>query len=566
MNITKTFSAVLCVLLGMGALQAQYYDQEIDFQGLNYRSMESAKMVTEIPGSNEAYAVGSVLECSTCTPYDVSVTSFDPSGNVNWSTQFGQTGTSEIANATVIGDFNDRIIVVGQIDNRDALIAAIEVPSGAMIWSQRIGDFTPGITESLNTVISLNPGSGQYLAMGWATDASGQQLIYSVGFDDNGGINWMRTMDDYQGIYQAMIPTNITLSGSSSSPTPQVVGIARTGSQQKLFVGRVDPTNGLMYWFRTLDLHDGTNYAVLQAGDICATSSNSLALAFTAYNILGSTGTNSLVCYMPLNFSYVPPSGVAYTYNTTWSSGGTHDYHFGVGIYDDNGDLDIGVRFSDVGGSTWDGVPGFLEIDPSGTVLSSTAYNSHSPYFETGMVRRDDGYYIKSRRESDNFNLNAIDFSGSTGTSCDWTPNWIVNKVKVLNEADELIPAYHGTDLNHPMNDQSTSGINYTCNGGSSSFKKGVVGIEDVLTTSGVYPTLVDESSIVSITTDDFSGQDVAITVTNALGQMVYTNNTNAKEGDVLNIEAAHLSMGINIITVTDAMGNQLINSRVVKQ
>lgn len=563
MNALKSLLGVAILCLGLSPLHAQFYDQEINFSPLNYFSTESTKTVTEIQGSNEAISVGTVEECNGCGTYDISVTLFDPSGAVQWSIQYGQSGVNEFAHATLLNDFNDKIFVVGQTNGEDAFIIAIDVPSGSVAWSERLGDFTPGVVENLTCLTPTNPGSGEYMAMGTLLTASGVHLIYSVGFDDSGAILWTRSMDDYPGGFE-MHPTNITLA-TSGSIVAVVTGTLRIGGQVRIFTAHVDPSTGIISWFRTFDTFDGINTGLDVSGDICYDpNTGGFALAFSSRNIYPGSGISSWITYLPIDFWMNPTTGVANVYAYTTGSY-IWEWNFGIGIYEDGGHFDIGTRFGDYAGGIWDVVPAFLEVDPAGAVISATAYNSHSPYFETSMHRGDDGYYIKSRRENTNFNINGLDFAGSTTTSCDWYPSIADKMVKVLTNAYEMLNYNHGTHVNYSAPDNNTSGINYDCNGGSASFKRGPLSVETSLKNANVYPTVVNAGDIVNISSDDFSGQQVQLVVTNALGQKIYTERKAMTADDVWTLEASHLAEGLNIVTVFDQQGQSLITSKIMR-
>lgn len=553
--------ALLC--LGLNPLHAQFYDQEINFNPLNYFSSESTKTVTEIQGTNEAISVGTVEECNGCGTYDVSVTLFDPSGAVQWSIQYGQSGVNEVAHATLLNDFNDKIFVVGQTNGEDAFIMAIDVPSGAVNWSERLGNFSAGVVENLTCLTPTNPGSGEYMAMGTMINTSGVHHIYSVGFDDGGAILWTRVMDDYPGGFE-MVPTNIALS-TSGSIVPVVTGTLRVGGQVSIFTAHVDPTTGIISWFRTFNTTDGTNTGLDFSGDICYDpGTGGFALAFTSRNLYPSSGVSNWVTYLPITFWMNPTTGLAHIYSYT-SGSYLWEWNFGIGIYEDGGHFDIGTRFGDYGGGIWDVVPAFLEVNPAGTVLSATAYNSNSPYFETSMHRGDDGYYIKSRRESTNFNINGLDFGGSTTTTCDWYPGINDNKAKVITNAYEMLNNNHGTHVNYSTPDNSTSGINYDCNGGSSSFKRDPLSVETTLQNANIYPTVVSAVDMVSISSTDFSGEQVQLVVTNALGQRIHTERKAMTADDVWTLQASHLTEGLNIVSVLDQQGQSLITSKIMK-
>jgi len=543
---------------------SQFYVQDVQFQGYQYTSLETAKQTVEYNSSYDVAAIGGIEECNGCGNFDINVTLFDASGAVSASMQFGQSGVDEIPNAAIVSDFGNRIIVVGQIGQRDAFIAGIDVPALSVAWSHRIGDFTPGITENLTTVLSLNPGSGQYLAMGTATTSAGNRIIYSVGFDDAGGINWMRTIDDWSGNIVHFDPTNLSMPGTSASGVPMLTGLAEnTSGQRSIFTTRVDPTNGAAYWFRTYNLTDGTNVADHIAGDVRGLTNGNWALAFSTTGLLSSSGTNSFITYMEIDNSMSPTTGVAYMYQIT-SGTFTHDWHFGIGVYEDNGDIDIGIRVGDFSAGVWDAVPGLLEIDASGGLLNHTLYFGHTPYEETGMTLGVDGYYLKGRHEDDKFLMVGIDFAGSSSTSCDFNMGITDHKMKVLTSADEFLYQNHGNDVTHSLPDQTTNGLNVDCNGGSATFKK-ATGIADLATDASVFPTVVSGSELVTIQNEALTGQRVQLQVVNTLGQVIYTSS-NLVSGETIQLSGEHLSDGINLVTIFNEAGEAIISSRVIKE
>lgn len=551
--------STLCTIC-LTSIHAQYV-REVDLLGRAYfKNEESSKLAVGL-SNGEGIAISSVQENLATGDVDILINHFSTTGLVISSLRWGEPGESEIANAAVRGSNND-IIVVGQDNNyTDGLIAAIDYTNNTVSWAISVGD--PMMTEELNTVAEIG-NTGVYIAMGYVF-RNGRKEIYAVCFDDMGNLLWTRHNFDgvnFPNPYANLEPTNVI--DDPNANYMLVTGTATEFSGQRwVFAARVLKASGQITLFRTYQISISPNQDMCIAGDICLLGGTPL-LTFTTYE--GSIWSLSKITYLRLDATLMP--NFLRNYDISYSGYG--DYNYGLNIYPEGSSVFIGYK---AGGDPVDVAAGLLEIDPvSGNVINVTGYRHFSNLIGSGWVRAlSSHFYFRSGWLGSEFGFIKTDLSGNSLSTCQFTPSVTITAAVPYQSQFDFGSLSHGTSQTSILTSNHVNGtnINPFCGlsgGWTSSFKKAPTSVGELASEEiAVYPSLLSDHETLTIESNDFTDQQISISISNSLGQLIYTENNAAHNGSKVLLPAQVLEKGINFISVRDASGHELINSKVMK-
>lgn len=202
---------VLC-MLGMTAVNAQFFNKQYDVssQGQHFNATTLKSTTTTL--ASEVYAVGRIEEGFGAGIHDGEVTATDPLGNLNWSIAYGNPGIDDEFTAVIGCDGSDDIIAVGRTNiNGDYDMWAVRIdPGGNIIWSQQYGDASE---EAAFAIESYDMGSDVYLIVGTTDNPNGAGTTspYATLIDGSpGGGGASFWLNEYPALSPMMTPHNVT--------------------------------------------------------------------------------------------------------------------------------------------------------------------------------------------------------------------------------------------------------------------------------------------------------------------------------------------------------------------
>jgi len=337
------------------------------------------------------------------------------------------------------------------------------------------------------------------------------------------------------------------------------------GSNERVYAAYVDKATGVITEFKVYDVELFGNNMHSIAGDICLQATNKLALVFTTFN---DTKTNSRIMYLQLKHNTTPSNELTPSlisgYNISYGLVSLA-YNHGLNVYKDVSGLAIGMKF---GTSFSNVMPGVLEITNSGSIVSVTAHTNYDNYQGIALTQNGaSGYYMKSKLGSDGYVMTQTDLSGVTIFGC-YRPALAVEipDYNVNTQVFGLLSSAHGSIDSDDLNRIEVSGFITNCDGFWTGFKRNTTSIENQDAQEQIYPTLLSSDDVLHIESGKFNGENLTISVMNALGQELYTLKVNPQFGESVTLSAQHLKEGINFISVRNANGKELLNSRVIKR
>jgi len=565
MNVLKTLSlafiAVLCAPMSYGQ-----FSNEIDLTGPAYRGRESSKLV--VSSAQGPIVVGTVAEGIGSFSHDIHVIQFDNTGSVLWDINFGNANVNEGANGAVLYNGTD-LIIVGHYDHQQALIVSIDIATGSVNWSRALGSFNSSSRESLVTLAQEGT-TGNFHAVG-TVKMSGNSQLYTVKFSSTGTIFWTNIIQPGPSVQNTLKLSPINLIDDPTFSNMVLVGSVVSGATESIFVSYLNKSNGSINSLHVYAITNSQGSMHARAGDICLAPhplNNSIALTATAYN---STFTSSTMVVSFLNHNTGPTNLFSYAITGYQIMNGNNpfDFNHGLNIYKEGRNFDIGIKY---GTSPSSLKMGFLKLFEGGPVVNLYGYRNLNDLTGSTMSQNGtSGYYLTSSHVlsggNGGFDITSVDQSGYMNNQCFDTPDLIEdNSMDITPTYYDHIYASHGFTAPYTLSSITIGGINKDCSGAWGGFKRKSLSANQLAENNGsVYPTIVSNDEIITAELTNETDDNLQLTVTNQLGQLVYSSAISTLARGNIQLSATHLSKGFNFVAVVDSEGNPVLETKILK-
>lgn len=565
MKVLKTLSlaliAVLCAPFSYGQ-----FSNEIDLSGPAYRGRESSKLVVASPQG--PIVVGSVAESIGSFSYDIHVIQFDNNGAVIWDRAIGNSNIDEGANGAVLHNGTD-LIIVGHYDHQQGLIVSVDIATGSINWSRALGSFNSSSRESLVTLAQEGT-TGNYHAVG-TVGGSGVGHLYTVKFSSTGVIFWTNRVQPGPGIKNVYNLTPVNLIDDPNFTNMVLMGQASDGTNQKLFVSYLNKSNGSINSLHMYAISGSQGALLAVAGDICLAPhphNNSIALTTTAYTS-GYASSTAVVSFLSHNTgpgSLFPNSITGYQIMNT---NNPFEFNHGLNIYKEGNNFDVGIKY---GTSLSSLKMGFMKLLHGSILTSLYGYRNMNDLNGSTMSQNGtSGYYLTSAHVlsigNGAYDITSVDQTGFMHNQCFDIPEMIEdNSMDITATYYDYVYASHGFTAPYDIASYPFGGINKDCSGAWGGFKRKPLSANQLAENNGsVYPTIVTNDEIITVELANEYDDNLQLTVTNQLGQLVYSSAISMLANGNIQLSAEHLDKGINFISIVDVNGKPVLETKILK-